>query len=273
MNLPYVGITGIVTDQDVNTVRKCVCALREHTHSHRFMAGVLVSRKTLSHEFTSNRRYPEVHEVKDLLEGCLDAGAWPVVHYNTGAEGVKLLAELEVLYGYCPAMRGLQLNVVTPDPATIEGFCLAHPEIEVILQVNGSSLKTTGLPPLGYVQTYRGIKHALLDASGGNGKGFDPRETSKNIWAMYEPLRLTGVHLGVAGGLGDTSKEALLDLRVLLGHRVTMLGIDLKCLSFDAESGVRSPVLDYYEGEPYQDALDQAKALTYVNLLATLMEK
>ena len=61
----YIGATGIVTAADLYTVRDC-CALTPW--SHRFMAGVLVSAKTLRGEYTESRRYPAVAQVDAILE-------------------------------------------------------------------------------------------------------------------------------------------------------------------------------------------------------------
>jgi hypothetical protein len=266
---PYIGITGITDVEDVGTVRECVAVARSLVPTHRVMAGVLVSRKTLIGEVVTNRRYPDINGVNGLLGACLDVGAWPTVHYNTRSEKDQLLVELEILHGHCPAMQGLQLNVVTPYPATVREFCLSHPEIEVILQINGSSIKATGLTPRSYAMVYRGPKHALLDASGGTGRVFSPDVADTLLETQYSLAEL-GVRMGLAGGLGPGCQSRLTAIRNSLA---TYRGFNLRDLSLDAESGVRVPVPDPIEGEPYQDMLDRNKALAYVKDVSAAIQE
>lgn len=267
---PYIGITGIVDEQDVATIAACVQVLHARHPHRRLMAGVLVSRKTLTHDVTTNRRYPVIEVVNDLLDAICQAGAWPVIHYNTRSNGNSLASELDILTGVCPMMQGIQLNVVTPDPAVVREFSMKCPGIKVILQINGSSLRATGLTPHAYALGHPGIKHALLDFSGGTGRVFSST-VSDTIMETYYPLTEQGVRLGLAGGMGPGCKERLVDLGVhLMGHGGDP-DILLRDLSFDAESGVRIPVPDPIEGEHYQDRLDHDKAVAYVEAVCQVI--
>lgn len=259
--IPYIGITGIVDDNDIATVRACVGKILgiRGAASHVLMAGVLVSRKTLTHDVTTNRRYPIIEVVDDLLRSCGSVSAWPVVHYNTRSKGDVLATELDMVVETCPSMRGIQLNIVSPDVSVVCKFAVKYPEVQVIIQINGSSLRATGLTPRGYAMGYPGIKHALLDLSGGNGKAIDPSVASRDILEACFPLRNNGVRLGIAGGLGPLNPELSAVLNECLPS-----GITPRDLSYDAESGVRVPVPDPIEGEPYQDVLDRDCALAYV---------
>jgi hypothetical protein len=276
--VPYIGVTGIVTPDDLDTVRECVRTLRDNCPTvlggdptHRFMAGVLVSHKTLNGLPTTNRRYPARTMVETLLKGCMEAGAWPVIHYNTHAKGDALALELEQLCKDFPSMRGLQLNLVCPNPEVVKSFA-SDPtrRVEVILQINHTSLVKSAVPPAkighpcDYAMGYSGISHALMDASGGRGKAFDPVETADTICGTIDTLSKSGVRLGLAGGLGPECSSLLEDLKAGLWGYEGDPDIELRELSFDAESRVRVLVPDPIEGEKYQDMLDRTKCIAYV---------
>jgi hypothetical protein len=141
---PYIAITGITSIEDVDTIGECSKIVAATIRTHRVMAGVLVSAKTLRGEPTTNRRYPTVDRVESLLLNSRYAYAWPVVHYNTRAVGDSLGDELRELVNRCPSMRGLQLNVVSPDPDVVSKFAADHPDVEVILQVNQVAMPSLG---------------------------------------------------------------------------------------------------------------------------------
>lgn len=288
--VPYIGVTGIVTPDDLETVKECVRTLLDKCPtvpggdpSHRFMAGVLVSYKTLNGRPTTNRRYPKIEVVNDLLDACLGHGAFPVVHYNTQSKGDELAREMGQLVKLLPHMRGLQLNVVCPDPEAVRSFTEGVGQrVEVILQINHTSLVKTAVPPaklghpcdyaLGYARwSGAGISHALLDASGGNGRLFDQR-TADKIIETIDNLKDRGVRLGLAGGLGPECADALDDLKAGLAGHGGDPDIELLELSFDAESRVRVPVPDPIEGEKYQDMLDRTKAVEYVATLCAALK-
>lgn len=279
MNLPqpYIGITGIVTYSDVNIAHGCAEIVRELAPTHRLMTGVLVSYKTLYHRTTTNQRYPGISAVDKLLEECGDFGAWPVIHYNSHAKGEEFAEELELLYYLCPAMRGIQLNVVTPDPGTVQYFANKYPEVEIILQVNHTSLVETAIPPAQivqpwqYIERYTGIRHALIDSSGGNGRVFPP-QTANDIIKILDGLEERGVHLGIAGGLGPDCGDLLEDLRIRMVGYWGDLDIELVRLSYDAESRIRVPVPNPIAGDKYQDQLDHDKAVGYVQIVCEALK-
>lgn len=290
----YIGITGIVTDADVDTARACA---RLVPPSHRLMAGVLVSAKTLRGQSTTSRRYPAFDRVETLLRELLLAGCWPVVHYNTRATDANFAAELGLLVDTLPSMRGLQLNVVAPCPDVVSRFAAAHRSVEVVLQVNRAAMLSLPTTQTGdaydrhvaccavadevseYVARYGRIAHVLLDASGGEGRALNTSLAGTIIGRNGDEWRDRGCHAGIAGGFGPDSNDTLASVAVALkvaaaNRAMCSDGADrfevaLADLSFDAESGVRSPVADPAPGEKHQDALDADKARAWVSLVAS----
>lgn len=262
---PYIGITGIVTVADLYTVRDC-CALMPWTH--RFMAGVLVSAKTLRGEHTESRRYPAASQVDAILSECAQKfGAWPVVHYNTRATGDALTAELSALVACAPSMRGLQLNVARPDPGAVAYFAETHPAVEVIVQINRGAFGASPVPidALHYASAYEGARHALLDLSGGNGAAIDASFAARvaRAWRVFT----VAPRLGVAGGFGPDAESLLASLREELGAEA------FAALSFDAESRVRVAVEDPTPGAKHQDRLDRDLARAWVSLAARMVSR
>lgn len=256
---PYIGVTGIVTAADLYTVRDC-CALMPW--SHRFMAGVLVSAKTLRGESTESRRYPAASQVEAILSACASYGAWPAVHYNTRAHGDALASELATLVRTFPSMRGLQLNIVRPSPSVVDAFALDHLHIEVIAQMNRAAFGNTPVPAdaIIYARDYPNASHALLDRSGGCGADIDTAFAARVARGWPHAARL-----GVAGGLGPDAEPTLRALRDDLGAE------RFASLSFDAESRVRVPVEDPTLGAKHQDRLDRDLAIAWVSLAARMV--
>ncbi len=262
MSIPYIGITGIVTAGDLATVREC-CALMPP--SHRLMAGVLVSAKTLRGEATASRRYPAAAQVEAILSSCSRHGAWPAVHYNTRATESVLALELALLSRMFPSMRGLQLNVARPDPDAVAYFAKTRPAVEVIVQINRGAFGEAPVPvdAVRYAQQYDGVRHALLDLSGGEGSAVDVSFAARVArgWRVFA----AAPRLGVAGGFGPDSREVLASLREEIGAE------PFAGLSFDAESRLRVPVADPAPGEKNQDALCHEKALAWAGLVASMV--
>lgn len=236
----YIGVTGFAEPADVVIARECVGLVPP---AWRLMAGVLVSAKTLRGERVERRRYPALAVAAALLSDLRDAGAWPVVHFNTRATGAAFRAELEQLARALPAARGVQLNVVRPDRDALAAFFAARPEQEFILQVNRAVLHDAFDPETAidaYVEHYDGIaRHALVDFSGGEGK---PLDAGFALRLIHDWTHRAG--LAVAGGLDAHAVRALIGVRV----------------SCDAESRLRTP----------DDVLDREATLAYVRAAAEM---
>lgn len=285
--LPYVGITGFTSLDDVSIIP----TLPRPAFNHRLMAGVLVSAKTLRGEAVGSKRYPAIGEVRGLLLALKEAGAWPTVHFNTrdlahdlerlmfalgGTTGADGDADNPVTpFASQGALGGIQFNVVCPPCGELEWLRTVFPHVEIILQVNGSSLREferatkRSRHPVeavgAYVAQYADdglCDHVLLDLSGGRGEFIDAAWCASVLDHYALPWFAQGLSVGIAGGLGP---NADVKLREIAGYvsRGTLME---RLISYDAESAVRVPVHPEYaiEGEKHQDALDGEKARAYV---------
>lgn len=260
----YIGVTGFANLADLEVIPRLVKAAPA---THRIMAGVLVSYKTLRGEAPPSPRYAPGGGVEEILRGAKEAGAWPVVHYNSRSG--DLGAELERLVERFPAMEGIQLNIVAPDPYAIRDFNKAHPNIEVILQVNGASLVNGAISAAEYVERYlpHGIRHALIDPSGGRGRALS-MESIASLYDVWGTADDAGVRMGIAGGLGPKCAGLLQRIAVRL-RRADGPDVLLSQLSYDAESRVRVPLPGGEPGARHWDALSADLAVAYVNAVAS----
>lgn len=264
----YVGITGFANLPDLEVIPRLVETLSTRLPSHRLMAGVLVSYKTLRGEAPPSPRYAPGGGVEMVLKTAKDLGAWPVVHYNSRSG--RLGDELAELVRRYPSMEGVQLNLVAPDTYTIRDFAKDHPHIEIILQVNGASLDRGAVSAAEYVERYlpHGIRHALLDPSGGRGRAVS-LESISSLYDVWGTADDAGVRMGIAGGLGPKCAGLLQRIGVRL-RRDDGPDVLLTQLSYDAESRVRVPL----PGSPppgvkHWDTLSPELCKAYVNTVVT----
>lgn len=260
MGAPYIGVTGVVTPADVAAVAACVPLIPP---SHRLMAGVLASAKTLRGDAATNRRYPPFRDVERLLSDLAAVGAWPVVHFNC-RDGLD--EHLGTLARALPSMSGLQLNMVRPDLGAVGRFLRARPDVEFILQVNrgavGPGAPVTAEAIAAYVERCESAaEHALIDLSGGRGEPMDAALAGE-VLRLWGP----GWHAApsFAGGLGPDAGPTL----AALGATAARHGWRPTSLSFDVESRVRVPCADPIAGEPYQDDLDGDLVRGWVSVAA-----
>ncbi len=253
---PYLGITGVVSPQDVGTIEECREILPP---THDMMAGVLVSGKTLKGQVVTNLRYPTIGQAVQRIKALsLIPNVFPTLHYNTGGDKDPLHSQLRFLLETFPGFQGgVQLNVVKPGLGSIKLTRERFPDVKIILQVNGSSVRSkTPEAVEEYVRAYAGhVDYALIDFSGGKGHTASP-----SLW--YEILHRLGpmasAHnfgLVVAGGLGPEGGETIKAVRDL--GPLAPFGVD-------AETKVRVEVDNPLYGEKYQDRLDRGLSLAYV---------
>lgn len=237
----YIGITGFADTSDHNTARACAAMMPA---GWRFMAGVLVSAKTLCGAASERRRYPRIEEVPPIVKALRANGAWPVAHFNTRAEtGTKLLSQLAELMSFAPGIAGIQLNIVRPSLEALRVFKSCYPHVELIVQANRSAFgeAPSAAGAIAYAREYADVaSHVLLDLSGGVGAPLDV-ELAK---ATAREWRLRA-SLGVAGGLDASTVSELRGLRV----------------SCDAETRVRTA----------DDRLDDTLARAYTRAAVTAL--
>ena len=259
---PYIGVTGIASAADVGVAALCA---KLAPPTHRFMAGVLVSAKTLRGEPTANRRYADIRRANDHLRGLAAVGAWPVVHFNCRED---LPFYLGALAGRLHSMRGLQLNVEAwPDPRLLAHFRCLRPDVEVILQHRPASHGRDHGSVVRAAAAYEGVaEFVLIDGSMGGGV---PLGAADALWfaslARNHLLLDARVRVALAGGFGPGAGAVLRGLRQEAGPGL------VSRLSLDAESGVRSPMADAIPGEKGQDEIDEGKALAWVRLAAEVL--
>jgi hypothetical protein len=245
-----------------------LAALQRPMAARRLMGGVLVSAKTLEGRPTTNRRYPAFVEVDRLLH-ALSRFAWPVIHFNSPVDDA-FEPRLQRLLEATPHCRGLQLNVRRPPADVLRRLRRDFPAVEIILQVNGSSLRSLAphsdrsdpFAPAAvdaYISSYVGVcAHALLDRSGGTGQGLDLPWAASCLAEFGARWLDRGIRPAVAGGLGPESAVALASLWGQAGARWAA------ACSVDAESAIRHPSAAPLVGEPYQDDLDARSVAAYV---------
>ena len=114
---PYIGITGPVNVQETREIfREFSEAGYSIDAPHIPMLGFLVSYKTLNGQPTSNRRYPPVSTLSELLQAT-EGKVLTMIHYNS-KERDSLYNQVAQIFdgiyetGLCKA---IQLNIVWPD--------------------------------------------------------------------------------------------------------------------------------------------------------------
>lgn len=200
MNVPYIGITGFVSREEVNQV---LDVFPENSH-RKLMVGVLVSEKTLQGVPTKwSNRYPSPRNV---------AGIFPkhpmtinLVHFHT-QEPVNLLDRLlEVTELGGDNFHGFQLNIKWPDIRVLERYKVRYPSSTFVLQCGSGALKSANNDPkiLAYsVRDYVDVcGYVLVDPSGGRGETLVPEMALKFLDHLYNVLE-GKMNIGVAGGLG-----------------------------------------------------------------------
>jgi hypothetical protein len=241
----YIGVTGINQRVSTSFLRDAVALM---PNGYRFMAGVLVSRKTFRSEPTTNRRKCTLEYLPSTIRRCRNVGAWPVIHYNV-EQGSSLLEQFsEIGNAWHGPLENcsVQLNGFFEKPEVLQALKRRYPVSEVILQLPVGS-EFLGESPtcsdiLDVASRYEGIAdHFLLDFSCGQGKPLD-EDLVRGVCSRWE---VQG-HLGVAGGLDEESVARLEGLHV----------------SVDAESRLRSEL----------DELVEQKALEYVRLAADVLK-
>jgi len=250
---PYIGITGFMSNHEVETVlgntEKIPEKLLTCAAAHRLiMIGVLASFKTLNG--LPNKwpnRYPLVANIADIFSN--HRLALNLIHYHTTSSDT-LLDELKLLTELGgPNLHGFQLNIVWPDPQVLRFYKNKHSDKKIVLQISDKTLAaidnlSCDLVTKIFSQYAECIDYILLDASGGHGRLFDFVSIYPLLKLLEGRAKYNNIGLGVAGGLyADTI------------HHLRELSQRFPNISWDAEGCLRnaSDQLDLIKAENYLD--------------------
>ncbi len=207
MPRPYIGITGFMNAQEVDTVLRAV----PKDFARLVMIGVLMSNKTL---YGVKNKYPNRYPGLETLWNIFsnDERALNLIHFSTDHPDTLYsdLCRAQELAG--PNCHGFQLNMRWPDPAVVERYRLKVPfrKKTIVLQCGAGALSAKQL--VDRLDQYYGlIDYVLLDESGGTGKEFDGEKLVDLVHCIKSTLPNVGV--GVAGGLCASSVDRLSPLQ------------------------------------------------------------
>ncbi len=252
MPTPYVGVTGVVSPQEVEAVvNEFTSAGYSMTSPHIPMLGVLASFKSLNGQPTS-RRYPKIELLPELMRAAAGR-VLTMVHYNSREFGLcgQVNRVFKDLYkdGLC---RALQLNIVWPDIYQVMLIKGDFPEMKIVFQANQQAMagRTTLEIVNGIARYGSSLDYVLIDPSGGRGKEFSIDDSMEVYRELRESLpRLT---VGFAGGFTRENVKA----------KVTELKTRTESTNFctDAEGGLRDKKSD----EKGDDVLSISKVRGYL---------
>lgn len=244
-HMPYIGITGFTKPHEAETLLETFGV----PESRMLMVGVLVSSKTLAGEPARRPgRYPLVSRIAGIFPD--HPRALNVIHYATKEPETLDGQVLQLVSIGGQNLGGLQFNMTWPEVAMIRRIHERLPALRLILQIGARAVEAVEHSPLRLarrVGDYREtITDALIDPSGGQGKGLHPEVVHQflhGIDALHQPI---GV--GVAGGLGGADFS---QLNALLR--------DFPYLSIDAEGKLRRESDDQLDVEAARSYLVGAK--------------
>jgi hypothetical protein len=242
MLMPYIGITGFMTREELERV----AAHMPKNCDHLLMAGILMSSKTLN---GIQNKYPfKYPKRKDVLGISLDDdhdSIMKTIHYNTDSSDDGLLVELMAMMGLfkfprciredeTTGVEAVQLNVAWPHPNILEEFntLTADHFVALILQIGQKAFDMVNNSPeqlANKLVEYKGVTdYILLDPSGGVGKKMEIPVIRDYLAAIRD--KDLDINLGCAGGLCSGNLD---ELRPLIE--------EFPDLSYDAEGRLRNP--------------------------------
>jgi len=252
-NIPYIGITGFTSPDEVSAVLATLPA----EPSRLLMCGVLLSNALLSGESSdAPNRCPHPDTIAGVFSD--DARCLNLIHYRPRA-GMNLadaLARATEIGG--PNCHGIQINatrgVPWPDPGALVEFRERSQPRRIVLQAGREAMASVDADPHRLAQRcaeYVGIvTDVLVDASEGLGLPLDAARSAEHLSAIEETAPDFG--LVVAGGLHAGNIEELL----------TPLLPRWAGVSIDAEGRLRDA----------DDRLDVAAAESYLGAGMSLLQ-
>ena len=198
-DLAYIGITGVKTFDESKRLAQLVRDLRLPL-THRLMVGGLASYKSLRLGYVSDpMQYVLPTELNRVLVQAPQV--LNIVHYNSKIEGLR--GQIADVLSVIHRAEGIQLNIPWPDPIILRAV-KAELETTVILQVSTKASEQLDHDPVriaAKLAEYEGlIDFALIDPSGGVGRGFEPKY-AKDMLLTLVATELE-IRWGIAGGLG-----------------------------------------------------------------------
>ena len=256
--LPYIGITGPVTREEVDALCREFADTSNHPApnqpTHLPMLGFLVSYKTLHGQTTTNRSYPAIEKIPELV-AQLPPSVLPMIHYNsreieTLAEQITKIFDAGMYAtGLC---RALQLNIVWPDAEQIGEIKNKFPAMRIVFQASQKAMESRTPKEIAEgIQSYGDVfSYVLIDPSSGKGIEFDVEHSL----AVYNAVRdkLPNLTVGFAGGFtGENVAERVKQIAQRIGT---------KDFCIDAEGGLRDKITQEYG----DDILNLTKAGAYI---------
>jgi hypothetical protein len=237
---PYIGITGVMTPQEVRALHRVFQNTFVGTGlRHKLVIGILASSKTLAGiQNKYPNRYPKPNRIPEIAQNLKDV--FNVIHYSVDDDeldslGFQLTTISNEIGG--PHIDGIQLNVVWPHNDALKSFHIAtRRTYKIILQLSRYAMGQMHHDVNAIaerVASYGNLIDAvLIDQSGGMGITVDVPHTLDLLDALAK--RTPYINLGVAGGL--TAGTLSNSITPLINHHPN--------LSWDTESGVRVPKCD-----------------------------
>ena len=237
---PYAGITGITTLGELVHSNNTFFEATKNIHKMlkgegglKFMAGILVSSKTLSGGTNKYpNRYPPIARVPEICS--LDMPhLLRTIHYNTD-DPSTLNEQFDQLMGVAPGtIDAVQLNIRWASPVKLQRFRRKYPHVRIILQIGAGALTEVTEPEDIYVgsalRAYDGVvDDFLIDPSGGKG---DPLDVWRAFACLADRDIPPSMRAGAAGGRNADNVRELKGLMRRYGAIVNM----------DAEGRLRTP--------------------------------
>ena len=242
--LPYFGVTGFMTANEIDAVRCIANDFRSLTHDwyakRRIMIGVLASSKTLAG--IPNKwpnRYPDPKKISGIFSPHY--AALNLIHYASDDKDSLHDQLQQLIHLGGSLLDGFQLNMRWPHPAKL----VALKGMRVVLQIGAGAMGAIGDDPAfcakcldEYIGT---VTDVLIDASGGKGIPMQTEAALRYVRAIRE--RHPNLGIGVAGGLSSETLSLLDPIKAFAPD-----------ISIDAEGALRNS----------EDHLDIAKMDSYL---------
>ena len=259
---PYIGITGPTTIADTRAIcREFSDAGYTLETPHQPMLGFLVSYKTLNAQPTTNKRYPKIEELSQLLQAT-EGEVFTMIHYNS-RETDTLANQVSQIFnplydsGLC---RALQLNIVLPPLKEVKKIKQQFPDLKIVLQVqNNLVYEKTPTEVITIFKPYEGhFDYVLIDPSGGRGLEFN---MNKSL-ALHSWLQHTHQEIGIGFAGGFTGENVTKRCQTIIEQTKK------DNFSIDSEGGLRDKLSQEYG----DDLLNLQKCRDYLQEVSKVLK-